>query len=125
MLGSDTNVVGGTAFAQSATSMPQGNFGMNMTAVNRSGELDSIAQFKASGSGALSGTIDVNSAVSLFTSLAFSGTIGSPANGRGTINWSSSAQGVNGVYYPVSASKFLFLELDNQQVGVGSFELQQ
>jgi hypothetical protein len=125
MLSLNHNVLLGTALAQTTTSLPQGSFGLNFSAQNSAGELDANAQFTANSNGSFTGAIDMNNVGSLSQSFALNGTFAAPAGGRGNLTWSSSAQTVNAIYYPVSATDGLILEVDNQQAGIGQYQAQQ
>jgi hypothetical protein len=119
---------GGTAFAQTGTpsvALISGNYGYNLTGVGASGQVDSIAQVSANGSGQFTGAVDFNLTGSLSRDLAFTGPYTLGSNGRGTATLTSSAGGQNLAIYFVSSSRVLFIDLDSGLVGVGDFEKQQ
>ncbi|MGA8765075.1 MAG: hypothetical protein WB562_19560, partial [Candidatus Sulfotelmatobacter sp.] len=117
-------ITSGAAFAQTSTSFasPEG-YGFNLSGSNSGGfEEDDIAEFTAT-SGSLTGIIDVNDEGSLDFNQKISGNFAADAtanSGRGTVTTTF----VNGLYYVVDGSNILFVETDNNQVGIGSFGLQ-
>ncbi len=134
MLEMDTQTVTlGAGYAQTATSFAASEgYGLNLTGENLSGELDDIAQFNATSPTAspnMSGVLDDNESGSLASNLPLSGTYtpDSPATGRGSIvvpNLGTSNGGLGLEYYVVNSSTTLFIEVDPDQVAVGSFGLQ-
>jgi hypothetical protein len=132
----------GAAFAQSATALTtSGNYGLNISGVNSDGEgdvgeVDDIAQFIVNGatgnSTDIKGKLDENSLLNgLVTgsTLAGSNAPDSPAEGRGTISVSANNPatflgGLTLQYYVVDSSTVLTIEVDSQQLAVGTFQLQ-
>jgi len=127
---------GGVAYVQSATSVaaPQG-YALNLSGVNGNsgGEVDEIAEFVASG-GSMSGLYDVNN---LGVGLVSDFKLGSGAsysvssNGRGTAafpnlqtNDITQISALDLTFYVVNSSTIVFLETDNDQLALGSFQLQ-
>jgi hypothetical protein len=124
MIASDTNTTSGTALAASATPALQGNVGLNLSAANLTlGETDSIAQFNATG-GSLTGAHDVTQFGSLASNLKLTGTY-SLSGLRGTMQLKSSAGTLNTAFYPAANGRYLLLELDGGQVGIGEMDAQQ
>lgn len=121
-------VASGTAYAQQGSgfsnSSIQGVYGFTFAASAGSGELDSIAEFSANGSGSLSGAVDFNNAGSLSLGLALSGTYSLGSNGRGTAKLSSSGGPMNLVLYGVNGSTALFIEVDSGEIAVGELDHQ-
>ena len=115
----------GAAYVQTSTSFstPQG-YGLNLTGIdlNSGFEVDDIAEFTAQ-NGGLTGIVDINDGGTAFKQSLGSGstyTPDSPANGRGSI---STAQfGLE--YYTVDSSTVIFIEGDNSQIALGTFQLQ-
>jgi hypothetical protein len=126
LLGTDaTNVSTGTAFQQSgapfSTSSIAGTYGLNYSGTNSAGEVDAIAQFNATGTGSLSGALDLNNAGVVAGNLALTGTYSTAANGRGTGTLNSAAGPVNIIFYMASSSRVVFIEADSFQVSSGIF----
>jgi hypothetical protein len=120
-------VSSGTAFAQTgpfSNGTVQGNYGFNLGGVSNAGEIDSIAQFSANGTGSLTGAIDINNVGALSSGLALSGSYSVSGNGRGTASLRSSFGTQNLIVYVVSSSRVLFIETDSNLVAVGDFEHQ-
>ena len=117
----------GTAFAQTGTfsnSTVQGNYGLNLTGVTNAGELDSLAQFSANGSGTFNGALDINNTGALTSGLALSGNYTVGSNGRGTASLHSSFGTQNVIFYVANSSRVLFIGSDSNTVSVGDFEHQ-
>jgi hypothetical protein len=127
------NITLGAAYAQTATSFAAAQgYGLNLTGENPNGEVDYIAQFNATSPTStpnMSGLLDDNEFAVPVGSLSLSGTYtpDSPATGRGfivvpTIGTFNTTLGLQ--YYVVNSSTILFIDVDSQQVAVGSFALQ-
>lgn len=126
LLGVDTTSVStGTAFQQTgvpfAITSISGNFGLNYSGVNGSGEVDAIGQFNANGSGGLSGALDLNSSGVPVGNLALTGNYTVAANGRGTGTLNTAASPVNIIFYMANNSRVVFIEPDSFQVSSGIF----
>jgi len=123
-----TTVAAGTALQQSggpfSNSAIQGNYGLNFTGVTTTNELDSDAQFAANGSGHLTGAADFNSGGTLTPNQSLSGNYSIAANGRGTGTLQSSLGTQNVVFYTVSNSRVLFIDVDPALVATGVMEHQ-
>lgn len=121
-------VSNGTAVAQIGSSFSNtsvnGSYGLNMSGAQQGFEIDAAAQFKASGSGSLSGALDINNGGSLFPNLALSGTYSLASNGRGTLVLQSSEGTLNFNFYMVNASRALFIEMDASLPSIGEFDAQ-
>jgi hypothetical protein len=141
LLEDDNNgILQGTAFAQTATAFTvPGGYGLNLSGLNTDGEgdvgeVDDIAQFNATSAAApainMTGILDENSVLGgLFPRVPLSGTYtpDSPATGRGSISVPSLNTFIGGLtleYYVVDASTAVFIEVDADQVSVGTFEAQ-
>jgi hypothetical protein len=132
----DTTIVAsGTALAQSgapfSNSSINNSFGLNFTGVVNVGtvnasEIDSIAQFTATGTGSLSGAMDINSFGALFNSLALNGNYAVSSNGRGTATLKTSSGNFNIIFYMAGNSQVGFVELDESlgQISAGVFAAQ-
>lgn len=117
----------GAAFAQTgtfSTGTIQGTYGALLSGVSGSGEVDSITQFTANGSGTLNGALDVNNAGTLSLGFTLSGTYTLAGNGRGTAQLHSSFGTQNLILYGVSGSRILFIEADSGLLAVGAMEHQ-
>jgi hypothetical protein len=102
----------------------QGNYGMNFTGVLAGGEIDSNAQFKADGTNHLSGAIDVNNAGALSSNLSLNGNFTVNSSGRGTTTLNSTLGNQNIVFYMVSSTRVLFIDVDNNLVATGEMDHQ-
>jgi hypothetical protein len=121
----------GAAYAQTATSFAASEgYGLNLSGENAiPAVVNDIAQFNATSPTAspnMSGALDDNESGSLASNLPLSGTYtpDSPATGRGSIvvpNLGTSNGGLGLEYYVVNNSTTLFIEVDPNQVAVGSF----
>jgi len=128
MLESDSlGLLGGTAYLQTSTAFsPSDGYGMNLTAINIGGltgffEEDDIAEFTTTSTG-FSGLTDINDEGSLSFNQRLSGTytLDTPATGRGIFL----SNAFNGAFYAIDGSHVLFVEMDSNQIGTGSMELQ-
>lgn len=132
VLRTDANVVAsGTAFQQSGSfsnSSINGRFVGGVTGVDLvfASEFDSVLQFTADGNGNISGAMDLNDGGALTAGLALTGTYSLGSNGRATSSaiLKTAARNLTVVYYAVSSSRVLFIEIDNS-VAVGAFQQQQ
>jgi hypothetical protein len=130
----------GSAYAQTATSFtaPAG-FGLNLSGENTDGqgdvgEVDNIAQFNATTTAPpainLTGSLDENSILGgLDPGVSLSGTYtpDSTPDGRGSITIPSISTFIgtlNLEYYVANSSTVLFIDVDQDQVAVGTFEAQ-
>jgi hypothetical protein len=122
-------VATGVAFTQQIATPSNasltGRNGFSLSGANSSGSVDAIAQFTADGKGNISGNLDENSAGSLGSGLALTGTYTLPATGRGTAVFNSNAGAMNLIFYMVDATHFIYLEADTGQVATGRIESQQ
>ncbi|HEY6369286.1 MAG TPA: hypothetical protein VIX37_01795 [Candidatus Sulfotelmatobacter sp.] len=117
----------GVAYPQTPTALPSAQgYGLNLTGVNAGNgtggfEEDDIAEFTNT-SGTFAGLIDINDQGTLSPDQKFGATYTADAtiNGRGTVASSS----FNLVSFSVDSSTTVFVEVDNNQVGLGSFGLQ-
>jgi hypothetical protein len=124
-----SNVASGTAFTRTiatpSNASINGRYGFSLAGSNNAGPVDAIAQFTADGKGNLTGNLDENSAGTLGSGLALTGTYSLPASGRGTAVFNSTAGAMNLILYMVGASDFIYLETDTGQVATGRIVLQQ
>lgn len=114
----------GVAYPQSATSLASGEgYGMNLAGANSNGEEDVIAEF-VNTDGNFAGLIDFNDGGQLTAAQHFTSTYTAYTTvpGRGVV--ASGTNGFNLASYVVDSSTSVFVELDNNQVGIGSFALQ-
>jgi hypothetical protein len=131
---SSGGAIAGTAYAQSNTALAASTgYGMNLSGINNSTgdgtfEEDDIAEFTTTSSG-FSGKIDMNDQTALSApapNLAFSGTytaLDSTADGRGGISSTTpdaNTPNIDAVYYTVSPSQTVMVQIDSYQVGLGS-----
>ncbi|HEY6349063.1 MAG TPA: hypothetical protein VI636_06600 [Candidatus Angelobacter sp.] len=122
-----STVASGAAFQQSgpfSNSSIQGNYGLNFTGVTSTNEIDSDAQFSADGAGHVSGAADFNDGGTLSPNLSLTGTYSIAANGRGTGTLQSSLGTQNVIFYTVSNSRVLFIDVDGGLVATGLMQHQ-
>ncbi|HLW55329.1 MAG TPA: hypothetical protein VKW06_21045 [Candidatus Angelobacter sp.] len=126
---------GGAALQQSGAPFSNGSinngYGLNFTGILGPNslsptEIDAISQFNATGSGSLSGALDVNSFGALTSNLALNGSYSVSANGRGTASLRTSQGTINLIFYMAGSSQVLFVEMDEGfgQLSVGGFAAQ-
>ncbi len=111
----------GVAYAQSATSLPSvaTGYGMNLSGFNGVEE-DDIAEFTLNNNSFTSGHIDFNDDGQLTFGQNFSSTFAADSTvaSRGTVT--PGTHGFNLTTYVVDAATVVFVETDNNQVGLGS-----
>jgi hypothetical protein len=122
----------GAAFQQTgpfSTGAISGRFAGALTGVdlNFGIEFDALTQFTADGNGRITGAMDLNNTGTVTTGLALTGTYSLDSTGRssaaaGALNTAARSQAV--VYYAISNSRVLFIEIDSS-VAVGAFSQQQ
>jgi len=122
----NAGLTGGTAYSQTSTSLASAEgYAFNLTGANFNlgAEEDDIAEFTNT-NGSFSGIIDFNDQGSTAYGQRFTSTYAADSNvaGRGLI--SPGANGFNLVSYVVDGSTSVFVEIDNNQVGIGSYSLQ-
>ena len=113
----DKGMTNGVAYSQTVTSIASSlSFGMNLSGSNSSGAEDDIAEFIIN-NGALNGLIDFNDQGLTSFGHRFSATYAADAGvpGRGTVTSNS----LNLVTYVVDSSSVAFVEMDQDQVGIG------
>ena len=122
----DTGLIAsGAAFQQTgslSTASVSGNYAMNFTGVSTAGTLDTIAEFNANGTGALSGIIDINNFGSLSTGTSLTGNYSVAANGRGPLTLNTGLGQQNLAIYAIDSSRALFVDLDTNIVTVGEID---
>lgn len=129
-----TNTDSGTALQQSGTSFANstitGPYGLNFTGVNlnEGAEVDALVQFTTDGNGNITnGILNFNNGGSPSSATPLSGSYLTTANGRGTATLDfAGAQNlglsnVNLIYYVVSSSQVMFIEVDAAQPAIGVF----
>jgi hypothetical protein len=112
----------GSALPQTSTTFAASQgYGMNLTGVNTNSEEDDIAEFTTTSTG-FSGIVDFNDegATTPNQSLTGTYTADTPPSGR----YDFLSNGFNGELYAVDSSTALFVELDSNQVGIGTIQLQ-
>ena len=128
----------GAAYAQTATSFTSpADYGLSLSGFNANpnfkaawSEVDDIAQFNATGTGAsMTGTLDENDLTTLVPDAPLTGNYipQGAASGSGAISVTTNGTLIGGlslVYYVVDSSSVLFIENDSSQVAVGVFEAQ-
>jgi len=113
----DKGMTNGVAYSQTSTSIaPSLSLGMNLSGSNSSGAEDDIAEFVVN-NGALNGLIDFNDQGLTSFGHRLSANYAADANvpGRGTVTSNS----LNLVTYIVDGSDIAFVEVDQNQVGIG------
>ena len=117
----DGGTTSGVAYAQSATSLPSVStgYGMNLSGSNGVEE-DDIAEFTFNNGSFSSGHIDFNDDGALTFDQNFSSSYSpdSAVASRGTVT--PGTNGMNLTTYVVDAATVVFVETDNNQVGLGS-----
>ena len=114
-------ITGGVAYPQNSTSFASGQgYGLNLTGSNPSSEEDDIAEF-TNNNNALTGLIDVNDEGDFNPPQNFGAnyTPDTTNLGRGVILSTTSAT-PNLVSYTVDSTNSIFIEIDPNQVAVGS-----
>ncbi len=139
LLENDSNslaIAQGAAYAQTATSFAASEgYGLNLSGANSNGEVDDIAQFNATSatSNNMTGILDENDlAYALHSDVGFTGTYtpDPTVDGRGSILVPTTGSigtligGLTLEYYAVDSSTILFIEVDQGQIAMGTFELQ-
>jgi hypothetical protein len=124
LLSVDGSVVAtGTAFAQQlstpSTASVNGIFGFSLAGANTVGAVDAIASLTADGKGNFTGNLDENSAGTLGSAIALTGTYTLASTGRGTAVLTSSAGSTNIIFYAADSLDFIFIEADTGQVATG------
>ena len=102
--------------------MSNGNYALNFAGTNLStgSEEDITGAVTADGAGALSGTLDINNAGSLFQGAALaSSSYTTGSDGRGSFIFNSNAGSFNMQSYQVSPNTVLFLDIDQGRVMTG------
>ena len=99
-------------------------YGLNLSASNAGGfEEDDIAQFMVTSSNTYNGAEDINDEGLTTSDAAFNGTLTPDTVVAGHGSAASTSGEINFNYY-IAGPSVLILETDNNQVGVGSFEVQ-
>jgi len=120
--GLNPGTTSGVAMAQSATSIAAQGYGLNLTGVDLSSEveLDEIAEFVATSS-AMTGLIDVNDGGDTETS-NLSGTYTVASSGAGAASFNSGLAGM--FFYVADSSTALLISTDSDQTALGVFQTQ-
>jgi hypothetical protein len=117
----------GTALQQTppfSASSFSGTYGMNFTGASTSGELDSTAQFTADGASKFNGIIDVNNGGGISFGQPLTGVFTVANTGRSTVTLQTSLGTQNMVFYSVSGTRALFIEMDTNLVAAGEIRHQ-
>jgi hypothetical protein len=118
-------IASGVAFQQTgalSSASVTGNYAMGFSGVSSAGALDAISEFTASGSGSLSGIIDINNFGSLSTGTSLTGTYSIAANGRGPMTFSTSLAPQNLGVYVIDSTRAIFVDLDGNIVVAGEMD---
>jgi hypothetical protein len=126
-----TALLSGAAFAQTSTTLAASEgYGFDLSGINTGQgflfEEDDIAEFVTSATG-FTGIVDMNDYGNLTFDQPFAGTypIAVDSTGRGGVSTTSGSTGLfNYYFYVVNSNTYLLLEIDNNQIGVGTFETQ-
>jgi len=111
-------ITGGAAYPQTSTSFASGQgYGLNLTGSNSTSEEDDIAEFTNTNN-ALKGLIDMNDAGGTQPPQNFTGTYAADSTNAGRALITSSA--FNLTSYTLDGTNSIFIEYDNNQVGLGS-----
>ncbi|MGB9234473.1 MAG: hypothetical protein WCC04_08665 [Terriglobales bacterium] len=118
-------ITGGFTLPQgSTTALAAQGYGLNLSASNAGGfEEDDIAQFMVTSSNTYNGAEDINDEGLTTSDAAFNGTLTPDTVVAGHGSAASTSGEINFNYY-IAGPSVLILETDNNQVGVGSFEVQ-
>jgi hypothetical protein len=123
-----TTISSGAALSQQAGTFSAasltGAFAWNLSGVSAGGEVDQNLQLTLDGTSLLNGSLDVNNAGLLSSSLSAAGTYTVAANGHGTMVVRSSVGTQSFLIYAVSNSRALFIEIDVNLIGGGVMEHQ-
>lgn len=123
--GLGAGITAGSAMTQNSPAglVASQGYGMNLSGPSTSGELDQIAQFNATSTGA-SGELYQNNlgATSPTSSTSFTGTITAGSNGTGEFVFNGNSEGA--FYYGVDSATSLALGIDGSDVSLGVFEQQ-
>jgi hypothetical protein len=118
-----TSVATGTAFDQQlstpSNSSVNGIYGFFLAGANTAGAVDAIAVLSADGKGNFTGNLDENSAGTLGSTIALTGTYTLASTGRGTAVLTGSTGSTNIIFYAADALDFIFIEADTGQVATG------
>lgn len=117
----------GTALAQSppfSAGTFNGTYGMNFTGVSANGGLDSIAQFTADGASKFTGIIDINNAGGVSFGQSLSAAFNVATSGRSIVTLQTPLGTQNMVFYAVSPTRAIFIELDTTVVAAGEIRHQ-
>jgi hypothetical protein len=103
----------------------EGNYAVNMQFVGANGENDWVGQSVASG-GALTGTVDINDYGATSAGVSFTGTFAADATnpGRWTGRFAVDTTVHYIVYYQVSPTLLVIVDVDTADVGIGTMEKQ-
>jgi hypothetical protein len=116
-------VATGTAFNQQISTPTiasvNGTFGFSLAGANTAGAVDAIAVLTADGKGNFTGNLDENSAGTLGSTIALSGTYTLASTGRGTAVLTGSTGSINIIFYAADSLDFIFIEADTGQVATG------
>jgi hypothetical protein len=96
-----------------------GTFGFFLAGANTAGAVDAIAALAADGKGNFTGTLNENSAGTLGSAIALTGTYTLASTGRGTAVLNGSAGAINIIFYAADTLDFIFVESDTGQVATG------
>jgi hypothetical protein len=127
ILETDTGLIAsGVAFQQTgalSSASVSGNYAMGFTGVSSAGPLDAISELTASGSGGLTGIIDLNNFGSLSTGTSLTGNYSIAANGRGPMTFSTQQLGPQSLgVYVIDNTRAIFVDLDGNIVVAGEMD---
>jgi hypothetical protein len=120
----DAGAVGAGLIVPQSTGVFEGNYAVNLQALSTTGELDFVGRSTSDGTGNLTGTLDINDTGMTTGGVALSGTFAADAANPGRLTGSMTAAGVSYdiVYYQVSGTILLILDIDAADVGNGFLE---
>jgi hypothetical protein len=121
----DSNAVAcGLIVPQSAGDF-DGNYAVNFQSVDADGEHDWVGQSVGAG-GALMGTVDINDNGATSAGVNFTGTFAADAanTGRWTGTFTAGGNTHQIVYYQVSGTLFLIVDIDSADVAIGILEME-
>jgi hypothetical protein len=121
----DSSAVGVGYIVPQSSGAFEGNYAVNLQFVGNGGESDWVGQSVASGGG-LTGTVDINDAGATTAGVSLTGAFTADANyaGRWTGSFTVNNTTHQITYYQVSGARFLIIDIDSSDVGIGIMEME-
>jgi hypothetical protein len=120
----DTGAVGAGLLVPQSSGTFEGDYAINLQYYGSSGEADFVGRSVSDGSGNQTGTADLNVSGETKSGVSLSGsfTADSGNPGRGTGSLTVSGNSLTVVYYQISSSMLLILDVDTSDIGNGFLE---